>query len=86
MDFLNFTDQLSLSEKTLYYDYLTPFGRAELDFMLVYFMRNLHVERVQFCSHLINILMIYLPPWEIFAIMKILIEKSNAIKKLDKKG
>lgn len=46
MEFLNFTDQLNLAEKSLYYEYLTPFGRAELDFMLVYFMRNLNVERV----------------------------------------
>ena len=46
LEFLEFTDQLNLAEKTLYYDYLTEFGRAELDFMLVYFMRNLNVERV----------------------------------------
>ena len=73
MEFLNFTDKLNLGERSLYYDYLTPFGRAELDFMLVYFMRNLNVERVQFCSHLVNILLIFMPPWEVFAVMKQLI-------------
>ena len=73
MKFLSFTDQLGLGNKSLYYDYLTAFGRAELDFMLVYFMRNMGVERVQFCSHLVNLLLIFMPPWEAFAVMKELI-------------
>lgn len=72
-EFLKFTNQLNLGEKSLYYDYLTAFGRAELDFMLVYFMRNLNVERVQFCSHLVNLLLIFMPPWEVFAVVQLLV-------------
>lgn len=86
MEFLSFTDQLNLAEKSLYYEYLTPFGRAELDFILIYFMRNLQVERVQFCSHLVNLLLIFMPPWEVFALMKVLIQNSNKILAEEKKG
>lgn len=81
MDFLKFTDRLNLSGKLLYSRYLTSFGRAELDFMIVYFMRYLNVERVQICVHLIGILLLFLAPWEVFAIMKILIERSALIKR-----
>ena len=76
-DFVNFTSSLHIGEKSLYYDYLTEQGCHELDFMLVYFMRNMNVERVQFCSHLVNILLIFMPPWEVLAVMQKLIQNSN---------
>ena len=76
-DFVNFTSSLKIGEKLLYYDYLTDQGRRELDFMLVYFMRNLNVERIQLCSHLVNLLLIFMPPWEVFAVMRKLIQNSN---------
>ena len=45
----------------------------------------MHVERIQFCSHLVNLLLIFMPPWEVFAVMKHLIESSNKIMAEEKK-
>ena len=81
LEFLEFTDQLELANQSLYYDYLTDFGKKELDFMLIYFMRNYNVHRVQFLAHFANILLIFMPAWEAFAVIKSLVESSNKIKK-----
>ena len=60
---------------------MTPFGKSELDFMIMYFMRFYGMERVHVCAHLISIMLIYLAPWEAFAITKLLIERSAVSKR-----
>ena len=35
-DFLEYTSTINVASQNLYYDYLTPTGKKELDFMLMY--------------------------------------------------
>ena len=38
------------------------------------------MERLSFIAHVINILLIFMPAWESFSTIKILLEKSRKIK------
>lgn len=66
--------------KELHYDYLTEAGVRELDFMLMYMNQKMAVKRVQFLGHLANILLIFLPPAEVFFLLKELVGRTGKIK------
>jgi hypothetical protein len=42
-DFLEFTSEIQLASQHLYFDYLTEFGKKELEFMLMYFNAKMGV-------------------------------------------
>ena len=80
LDFIKYTNEIDLYSKELYYDYLSEHGRKELDFIIIYFGRNLYLERLSFIAHIINILFIFMPEWESFSAIKIMLDKSRKIK------
>ena len=47
--------------------------------MLMYISQNIGVKRVHFVAELVNILLIFMSPSETFAIIKILISRSDKI-------
>lgn len=80
-EFLEFTAELKLVTKHLFYDFLTELGRSELEFILMYLHSKLGVQRIQFVAHIGNILMIYLPPAEVYQVLMQLVNQTYRIKK-----
>ena len=73
-------------DKALNYDYLTNYGKKELEFIMMYMHQKLEVQRVQFLGHLANILIIFMPPCEVFYVLRKLVHGSAAIKRKGEQG
>ena len=79
-DFVELAGGLSIVGKELHYKYLSEFGVKELDFILMYMHQKLGVKRVQFLGHMANILLIFLPPAEVFFVLQQLVDRTGKIK------
>jgi hypothetical protein len=79
-EFLDFTGSMKMIDQALNYDYLTSYGKKELEFIMMYMHQKLSVQRVQFLGHLANILIIFIPPCEVFHVLRKLTHESAAIK------
>ena len=73
-------------DQALNYDYLTNYGKKELEFIIMYMHQKLSVQRVQFLGHLANILIIFIPPCEVFYVLRKLAHESAAIKSKGDQG
>lgn len=67
---MNIAEETIIESGTkLYYDYLTEHGKKQLNFILLDLNRYHKVERLQFVAHLANILLIFMPPWEVYSVL-----------------
>lgn len=69
----------------LQYDYLSEQGKQELKVMLALLVQHQCLQRVQFLGHLATLMLIYMPPCEVYSVLAALIQSSER-EKSDKKA
>ena len=81
---MQFTGELNYVDEFINYDYLSNFGKNQLDFILCYFCKRLNISRVKVLGHLASILLLFMPTEEVFSILKIIVDKSHQTEQKQK--
>ena len=58
-----------MAKSYIHFNILTEYGNSELDFIIIYISLQFKTSRMKLLGHLGNLLMIYLPPWEVFIVL-----------------